>query len=173
MIEGHVWTWDVLLAAEMMATTSVAALAAWLSYGHVRLSRQPNIVPSLDFVDENKIYLKLTNYGETAVDVRIKFTHLDGPAVEDLHLRCPVLLNGIDVLAGGHTLEEQVGTIDPVYLGSADSTAASDTTQEGHGIMIRYAVVIDWSLPGSAKRKGQDWKLLLDQGTVVRSTRRR
>jgi len=165
--------WDVLLAAEMLATTSVVALAAWLSYGHVRLSRQPNIVPSLDFVDENKIFLKLTNYGGTAVDVRIGFTHVEGPAVEDLHLRCPVLMNSIDVLAGGHTLEEQVGTIDPAYLRSADPTAADGGAPEENGVTIRYAVKIDWSLPGSAKRKGQEWKLVLDRGTVVRSARSR
>lgn len=97
-----------------------------------------------------KIDLKLTNDGGTAVDVRIKFTHLDGPAVEDLHLRCPVLLNEIDVLAGGQTLEEQVETIDLVYLRSANSTAASDTTQEGYGSMAGWKYRARFTVHASA-----------------------
>lgn len=163
--------WDLLLALEMMATAVVAAIAAWLSYGHVRLSRNPNIVPYLEFVDEDKICLKLTNYGGTAVNVQIKFTHEKGPDVEKLNPRSPVLRNGIDVLATGHTLEEVIGTIDPIHL--QDANPADSAGGEETEIAIQYAVRIDWSLPGIAKRKSQTWTLLLDQGTVVRSARKR
>jgi hypothetical protein len=169
---------DAITSVASVIAALGAMAAAWLSYIQARSYKQADVIPNIQFHPRTlgimEVQLRLSNVGDLATKVEVRYTQASGPEAIELSSFRFVFLNQIDMILRGEPQTFTIGRVSD-YLYFQDRRQhlahiipeAADAAENQLPIVLR--VDIRWSDRGHFRRQERHFSLIIDSNVYERN----